>query len=465
MFQKNTNEEFSLFGITWPLFLDLALHTLTLSLNLLLVSKVSLDAVAELTVGNQVFEFCMIVFNFIGVGVCVVTAQSLGAKKLNDVTNIAHIGILSNIIIAILIGIFIFCFNEYILDLMQIGPDLRAGSQKYLLIIILALVPEALNLVLASILRGFGYTRESMLVSLAVNTITVIGNLIFLFGFLGLPKMGVAGVALSTVIGRIIGTFLLFKILSNRTKIKVKMNQMLLWNKNLVKRILGIGLPGAGENLSWHMQFMVCTSFVASLGDIYLSTHAIYFQICIFIMLFAQSLAMGTEVIIGHYVGAFKLRKVYNRLLKSLKIGFLCTIIIALGNAFVFGKPLLSLISDDKEVLEIAKNLFLLSIIMEPGRIFNIIVINSLRATGDAKFPLVMALISMWGISIPLGYFLGIYCELGLLGIWIGFCADEWFRGISMYIRWKSRIWEKKLVLTKRPNLYQLAHQKLVNGK
>ncbi len=108
MFQKNTNEEFSLFGITWPLFLDLALHTLTLSLNLLLVSKVSLDAVAELTVGNQVFEFCMIVFNFIGVGVCVVTAQSLGAKKLNDVTNIAHIGILSNIIIAILIGIFIF---------------------------------------------------------------------------------------------------------------------------------------------------------------------------------------------------------------------------------------------------------------------------------------------------------------------------------------------------------------------
>src|SRR5574344_2818791 len=100
-----------------------------------------------------------------------------------------------------------------------------------------------------------------------------------------------------------------------------------------------------------------------------------------------------------------------------------------------------------------ATNLFYLSIIMEPGRIFNIIVINSLRATGDAQFPMWMAIISMWGISIPVGYFLGVYMNYGVIGIWIGMACDEWFRGISMYIRWHTRIWEKKIVQIKKEEL------------
>ncbi len=70
--------------------------------------------------------------------------------------------------------------------------------------------------------------------------------------------------------------------------------------------------------------------------------------------------------------------------------------------------------------------------------------VNALRASGDARFPLCTAIIFMWGVAIPLGYFLGIKMEMGLLGIWLGFFADEWLRGLTNAWRWRSRKWQSK---------------------
>ena len=88
--------------------------------------------------------------------------------------------------------------------------------------------------------------------------------------------------------------------------------------------------------------------------------------------------------------------------------------------------------------------LLLLCLILEPGRTFNLICVNSLRATGDAAFTVKMGVLSMWGLAVPISYILGIHFGLGLAGVWTAFIVDEWFRGITMYFRWKSRVWEKK---------------------
>ena len=85
----------------------------------------------------------------------------------------------------------------------------------------------------------------------------------------------------------------------------------------------------------------------------------------------------------------------------------------------------------------------LLSIFLETGRTCNLVIINSLRASGDAKFPVYMGLISMVCMSLPLGYVLVFQLHLGLAGVWIAIACDEWLRAIIMFFRWKSRAWEK----------------------
>lgn len=218
---------------------------------------------------------------------------------------------------------------------------------------------------------------------------------------------------------------------------------MFVFRKNVMKSILNIGLPGAGENLSWHAQYMVMTSVIATFGTIALATHGIYFQIVLILMIFSISIGMGTEILVAHYTGAMKLDLANRQLMRSVKLGEIVTILITFHIPLGTGAFLVSIFTSDQQVLALASTLFIITAFQEPGRILNIIIINSLRATGDTKFPVIMAVISMWGISIPIGCFLGIYMGWGLMGVWIGFAADEWVRGIAMFIRWKTKIWHK----------------------
>jgi len=82
-----------------------------------------------------------------------------------------------------------------------------------------------------------------------------------------------------------------------------------------------------------------------------------------------------------------------------------------------------------------------MGLVLEPGRVFNVVVISSLRATGDARFPVIAGFLCMWGLWVPFAWFLGLKLGLGLIGIWISMICDEWTRGMLMYHRWRSRKW------------------------
>ncbi len=91
---------------------------------------------------------------------------------------------------------------------------------------------------------------------------------------------------------------------------------------------------------------------------------------------------------------------------------------------------------------------------MEPGRAANLVVINSLRAAGDVQFPVILGIISMWGISVPLAYILGVNVGWGLIGVWVAMISDEWFRGLGMIWRWKQGKW-RNMAFTKRNTIQE----------
>ena len=437
----------SLFQLTWPLFIDIAFHFLTGALNTFMVGRVSYQSVAALAVGNQILDLCITLFNFIGIGSSVVIAQYLGAGDKKMARRVVHTAIGFNLLVGVITMLVVLFGADGLLHLMNMPENLMRDGHTYLTVIGFCLVPEAAVLCMAAALRAHGHTREAMYVTLIANIVTFTGNALLLFGYFGLPKLGVAGVAWSTVFGRFVALALLVWLLQKRTGIRLVPAQLFQWPREVLGRIMHIGLPAAGENLSWMLQFMVITSFVALMGDKALATQSFFFQICLFILLFGLSIGLGTEILIGHLVGAGKFETAYRQLLHSLKLGLLVTAVVVVPMAFGGGHLVMSWFSDDPDIVAMATQLFFISLILEPGRTFNIVVINSLRATGDARFPLMMALISMWGLAIPLGWYLGLHLGWGLIGIWLALAADEWTRGLAMYWRWKSRRWEKKVLI------------------
>lgn len=443
---NKSTPQLSLLAITWPIFVELFLQVIMGSTDTIMLSHISDDAVAAVGVANQLIFLCILIFSFISSGTAVVLSQYLGAGLKNETKKVTAISITLNLAIGLVVSILMVTFRTELLSFFHLPEHIAGLGEQYLAIVGGTVFLQAVLITVSSILRANGYTRDAMMVSITMNVIHLIGNAILIFGLLGFPEMGVIGVSISTAISRAIALALILKLLYDRIPINLKLKDYITIDSIQIKRILKIGVPAAGEQICFNLSQLAITAIIAMLGAASLTTRVYTQNIVSFILVFGLAMGQGTQILIGYKAGARDFEGAYHQLLKSLRYSLMMTVAIAIVVA-IFRESLLSFFTKDHEIISMGSTLLLLCLILEPGRTFNLVVINSLRATGDANISLIMAFISMWGISVPLAYFLGIHLGYGLPGIWIAFIVDEWFRGITMYFRWRSRVWEKKVLV------------------
>ncbi|MFL6557721.1 MAG: MATE family efflux transporter, partial [Bacillus sp. (in: firmicutes)] len=283
---------------------------------------------------------------------------------------------------------------------------------------------------------------EAMFVSVGMNIIHIIGNYSLIFGHFGLPELGVQGVAISSVVSRFLALLVFFWLLYRIMEVRVKIQYYFSLSKEYIGKILKIGIPSAFEQVMYQSCQILFLYYATYLGAESLAARQYANNISMFIYLFAIAIGMGTAIIVGRLVGGNEKDEAYHRVWKSVQWASLVTLVMVVLVMF-FREPLMKLFTDDPEVIRMGANVLLLSIALETGRTINIVLINSLRAAGDAKYPLWVGMFTMVGMSVPLGYLLVFQLDLGLAGIWLAIAADEWSRAIIMFFRWRSRAWEQ----------------------
>lgn len=448
---KNTKaKELSLRSLALPIFFDMALKTLSVTLNVFMVAHVNVLLVGAMSAGNQVFTLFITIFSFLSIGCSVVVAQSLGAKNANLALRAIHISITLNAFLGLVSTAFIYFFTKEVLALLNVPDEIFKDAYEYLHYMCLALFLAGIGIVVASILRVKNMANYIVIVSLITNAIVLLGNAYVLgfLSFLGLNEesLGLKAVAMVAIVAHFSGLLLLIFFLIYKAKVHIHLGLFFKLTLSVVSKILKVGLPSAGENLLWFGQYMVAFAFIGLLGAASLSVQSIYFQISTYVFLVCTSVSMACEVIVGHLVGARRYDEAYKKAFYALKIGVGTTWVIVLG-FWIFKEQIMDLFDLSGEIRDIMRPLFTLSLILESGRGFNITMVNSLRATGDARFPLIMGIIFMWGVSLPVGYICGIVLELGIVGVWAGFCVDEWGRAIANTLRWRSRKWQNKTLV------------------
>ncbi|API91911.1 MULTISPECIES: MATE family efflux transporter [unclassified Virgibacillus] len=430
----------TLFGLTWPIFIEIFLHMLMGNADTLMLSQYSDKAVAAVGVSNQVLSVVIVMFGFVAQGAAILIAQNLGAKNNQQAGEISALSISLNLLFSLFLSVGLFFGAKTILQFMDLPQEIMGEASSYMQIVGGLIFIQALIMTLGAILRSYGYTKDTMNVTIGMNILNVMGNYLVIFGPFGFPVLGVEGVAYSTAISRFIGVIVLFYLFWKRNSDEIKIGYFFRYQKQYVKRLLQIGIPSAGEQISYNASQMVITYFIAQLGTIAITTKVYAQNIMMFIFLFSIAIGQGTQILVGHLVGAGDMEAAYKRVMKSLKI----SIVVSLSMAtivYFYSKPLLGIFTDDTTILETGAWLLLMTIVLEPGRAFNLIMISSLRAAGDVKFPVYIGVAVMWGIGVTFAWFFAIYLNLGLMGIWISFIADEWLRGLFMLRRWKQRNW------------------------
>ncbi|WP_082688037.1 MATE family efflux transporter [Bacillus coahuilensis] len=409
----------------------------------LMLSQYSDDSVAAVGVSNSILYLIIVMFGFITTGTSILISQNLGANKDRTAKEIAVTSLAANLAIGLMLSIGLFALSSHLLSLMNLQSELMEEASKYLKIVGGFAFIQALIMTNGAILRSYGFTKDAMYITIGMNILNIIGNYFLFLDLLGYPSLGVEGVAISTAGSRLIGLIVSFIVLLKRLDYTLPFSILKIVPKDHLKNLLQIGIPSAGEQLSYSASQFVITIFVNSLGTEALTTKVYTQNITLFIFMFSIALSQGTQILIGHQIGAGKYEDAYRRGIKSLKIAIFTTIVIA-ASFVLFSSDLFSLFTNNEKIIALGGTLLLINAFLEPGRSTNLVIINSLRAAGDVRFPVYVGIASMWGVSVLLSYLLGIVLGLGLIGIWISFLLDEWIRGILMVIRWRNKKWAEK---------------------
>lgn len=441
-----TVKQQSLFQITWPLFIEIALHMSLGIIATLILSYYSDSAAAAVGVSNQVLNIFIILFNITSVGATIIIGQYLGAKRVQDARQTARSAFSINLYIGLIISVLVALFGTQLLGFFSLEGKTLMYGETFLKIVGLFLFLEAISLTLGAILRSHGFTKNAMYVTLLMNFVSAFGNVIAVLGLFGIPVLGVAGVAWSIVVARTVAVVLLFFVVYRKLSLRFKLKDLIQINRRDIKSIMNIGIPSAGEGVSYQFSQLIITGFIATIGEAALSARVYVSNITMLCFLFTLAIAQGTQLLVARQVGAQLFEAAHKRALKTLKIAVFASFVSAVALAS-FGTSIMSLFTSSPEIIAIGVPLLWASVILEPGRAMNIVLMGTLKSAGDVRFPVAIGILSMWGIAVVLSYTLGLQFGLGLLGIWIAFSADEWFRGLFALKRWNSRKWAQYAVV------------------
>ena len=392
--------------------------------------------------------FATLTFNFVAMGSAVVISQYLGARRYREIGRLVGSALGLNFLFGLFISGMVVLFSGPLLRIFGLEPALFEQAQIYLYIAGGALFIQALLLAAVATIQSHGLTRQTMIVSLGMNVLNIIGNYLFIYGALGFPKLGVTGVAMSTAACQLIGLLVNLYLLRHVAGVHVKRVYLVRWKREHVRKVLRIGIPTSLINLSYNANQFVTTAFISSLGAMMLTTRIYTQNIMFVVMILGISLGRGMQIIVGHLVGAGEQEEAYKQVLRNFGRSLVITLIGVTILSF-FREPLIGLFTTSEEIVKLGATLLLFSFLLEPGRNMNIIFERSLQAAGDARFAMLSSGCIMWLFSVPLTYLLGIHLGYGLYGIWVAFIIDEWVRGLVLFVRWRSKAWQNKALVNR----------------
>lgn len=423
-----------------PLFAEMALAIGMGLVGTLLAARLGDAQGAAFALCSQVLAMLFVFFRVIGAGVGVVVAQALGGKKraAADAAARAAWGASSWIggVCALLAGV----FAGPLLRLMNAPPEVLPLAIPLLQLMAPAVLLDAWNSSAASVLRSHLHARPTLVVNTVMQVLHLALAVPLMAGVGGWSGLGLAGYALALLIARGAGLALFLQAWHTRIGGMPRGNDWWQWRQGPLKPVLHIGLPGAAENVAWRAAYVFSISVVGSMGTLALATHAYTMQLIHFILLFAATLGLAAEIMVGHLVGAGRLHqadRLVKRLLgRGLLMALGVSLLVALG-----GRWLMGWFTADAQIITTGALLLWLTIALETGRTFNLVLVNALRAAGDARYPVQAGAVSFAVVMAGGSWLLGVQLGWGLVGVWVAYAADEWLRGLLNWWRWSRLGW------------------------
>ena len=424
-----------------PLVIEQLLAVFVGMADSIMVANVGEAAVSGVSLVDNIMILIINIFAALATGGAVVAGQYIGRKDEKSACKAATQLVWFVSLSAVAIMILVYFGKDIILNQVfgHITAEVKGHADIYLLIVTASIPFIALYNGGAAIFRAMGNSQVSMRVSLLINAINVTGNAILVFGL----RIGTAGVAIPTLISRMVAAIVITVLLCNQTRIlHIERTLKIRFDGRMIRKILAIGVPNGLENSMFQLGKILVLSLVSTFGTYAIAANAVSNAIALFQILPGMAISLAITTVISQCVGANDYEQVHYYLKKLLAIIYVAMVgTVAL--IFLALPLILKAYNLSDQTAAAATNIIhfhgISAMIIWP---LSFALPAAYRAAGDAKACMYTSIVSMWIFRIGFSYLVGKYMGLGVFGVWVAMVIDWVVRAICFIIRYFNGKWK-----------------------
>ena len=424
-----------------PLVIEQLLAVFVGMADSIMVANVGEAAVSGVSLVDNIMILIINIFAALATGGAVVAGQYIGRKDEKSACKAATQLVWFVSLSAVAIMILVYFGKDIILNQVfgHITAEVKGHADIYLLIVTASIPFIALYNGGAAIFRAMGNSQVSMRVSLLMNAINVTGNSILVFGL----RIGTAGVAIPTLISRMVAAIVITVLLCNQTRIlHIERTLKIRFDGRMIRKILAIGVPNGLENSMFQLGKILVLSLVSTFGTYAIAANAVSNAIALFQILPGMAISLAITTVISQCVGANDYEQVHYYLKKLLAIIYVAMVgTVAL--IFLALPLILKAYNLSDQTAAAATNIIhfhgISAMIIWP---LSFALPAAYRAAGDAKACMYTSIVSMWIFRIGFSYLVGKYMGLGVFGVWVAMVIDWVVRAICFIIRYFNGKWK-----------------------
>ena len=428
-------------ALSWPVILENLLQSLIGFVDTAFVGHLGTDALAGTGGAQQLVWLITTALSAIMMGATVLVAHAIGARQPAEARRVGKQALMLAAGVAVVISAGTYLLAAPAVGLLGMDPAATRLGVLYLQISGIGL-PLLVGMFTGSaLLRGAGDTRTPMLITLFINVINAVAAYVLIYGAGPIPGLGVAGSAWAGNVARLFGCALLaWVFLRPRQLLTLREPGGWRLDGRLVRRMLNIGLPTAGEQFMLSFGLTLYGLIVISLGTTVYATQRASMNIVQMAFLPGFGFAMAATTLVGQAMGAGRVRAAEEGTWIATRY---CMLLMgSVGLVFgLFGAPLMHLFSDDPAVIRMGGEALFIAAWNQPFMAVAQVLAGGLRGAGDTRYPLISTMLGVWLIRLPLGWFLGVVLGWGLDGIFLAYVLDTLLRAGMNLWRWRRGRW------------------------
>ena len=425
-----------------PLILEQTLAITVGMADTMMISSAGEAAVSGVSLVDMFNNLIISVLAALATGGAVVTSQCIGAGRREEACRSARQLVFTEAAIPIGISVLVLLFHRQILGLFfgQIEADVMQNAIIYLIISVFSFPLLAVYDSCAALYRSMGNAQITLKISLLMNVINVVGNAIGVY----VLKLGVAGVAIPSLVSRGVAGVVLFTLLHNPDNLVFLTREKFKVDATIVKRILFIGIPSGIENGIFQLGRVLVVSIIAAFGTSQIAANGVANSLDSMGCIVGQAMSLAMITVIGRCVGAGEEGQVRYYTKKLLGETYFYTAVI--NSIILLLLPwILQIYGLGEETTRLS---YILVMIHDGMAIFlwpaSFVLPNMLRACNDVKYTMVVSIFSMITFRIGFSYVFGVHMGWMAVGVWAAMVIDWVFRVLCFVGRYLAGTWRKK---------------------